>query len=151
MIFISCSFDPYPKALAKWIRQSLADRGIDAYISRGMEAKPLPEHLRERIHECEALLAVLTEEKCDWVQNEIAIAYSVSKPVYAVVKEGLEVEGILPHITVYETFDPGAPQSLGDSIDRLESRVRKSRKDEAISGIFKLILTGLGIWFLARE
>ncbi|MFH1856445.1 MAG: hypothetical protein ABH836_04350 [Candidatus Omnitrophota bacterium] len=55
----------------------------------------------------------------NWVQNEIGMAYDAHKPIYAIVQKGVKIEGILPHITVYEEYDPSEPQAIKELIKKI--------------------------------
>lgn len=137
-IFISCSFDPETKNIAGSVKNIFEQNRIDVCISGQAEAKSLPESIRDKIRNSEALLTLITEKHSNWVQNEIGIAYDAGKPVYGIVQKGVKVEGILPHITIYETYDPSNPQAIESPVKNIIGKILASRKDAIIEGLFFL-------------
>ena len=148
-IFVSCSFDPLAKGVADWVQATFVANGIDAYISGQAEAKSLPESIREKIRSCEAMVTIVTDRFSAWVQNEIGIAYDARKPIYALIQEGVPVEGILQHITIYRRFNPLNPQTLMQPVNEVVYQIQQTRKQAATAaivglGLVLLLLLGMG-------
>lgn len=148
-MFISCSFDPFSKTIADWVQATFKENGIDVHISGQVEAKPLPESVKEKIRASEAMVTIITDRFSAWVQNEIGIAYDAGKPVYALVQEGAVVEGIIPHITLYKRFNPLDHQTLMQTILEIVTEILKNRKEAATLailgfGLLVLLILGLG-------
>lgn len=148
-IFVSCSFDPLAKGVADWVQATFVANGIDAYISGQAEAKSLPESIREKIRSCEAMVTIVTDRFSAWVQNEIGIAYDARKPIYALIQEGVPVEGILQHITIYRRFNPFNPQTLMQPVNEVVDQIQQTRKQAATAaivglGLVLLLLLGMG-------
>jgi len=146
-VFISCSFDPETRKIADFVQSILRQNQIDVFISGQAEAKSLPESIRSQIRGSEALLTIITPRHSAWVQNEIGIAYEARKPVYAIVQKGVETGGILPHITVYQTFDPDDQSTLVDAIEGIAGKIFESRRKATgaliVGGLIFLALLGL--------
>lgn len=149
-IFISCSFDPQTRKIADLVQSVLKQNNIDVFISGQVEAKSLPESIGSQIRGSEAFLTIVTPRHSAWVQNEIGIAFEAKKPVYAIVQKGVEIEGILPHITVYEPFDPNDQTSIIGPIQRIVNKIFESRK-QALVGLAIIVLIFLAIWGLSRK
>ncbi|NVM55780.1 MAG: TIR domain-containing protein [Candidatus Helarchaeota archaeon] len=121
--------------MAESVKSIFEQSKIDACISGQAEAKSLPESIRDKIRNSEALLTLITEKHSNWVQNEIGIAYDANTPVYAIVQKGVRVEGILPYITVYETYDSTKPQAIESPVKSIIGKILRSRKDAIIEGL----------------
>jgi len=147
-IFVSCSFDPLAKGVADWVQDTFVANGIDAYISGQAEARSLPESIREKIRSCEAMVTIVTDRFSAWVQNEIGIAFDAGKPIYALIQEGVPVEGILQHITIYRRFNPVNPQTLMQPVSEVVYQIQQTRKQAAAAaialGVFLLLMLGMG-------
>ncbi len=76
--------------------------------------RSLPDMVKERLGGAHAFVGVLTRRDRvagsgeylppAWVKDEIAIAYSLNKPVAVLAEEGVRVEGIIPQKTKYERW-----------------------------------------------
>jgi hypothetical protein len=67
--------------------------------------------IRSQILAADGLLAIVTSQQSDWVQNEIGMAYAAfvdKRPIYGLVENQVEkVEGILPLVSTYKRFSRG--------------------------------------------
>jgi hypothetical protein len=104
-VFLSLRFDDeFNRKLAEKVRNELRHYGLECVIAGDLTRAPPPEVIRSTILACDALLAIITPNESDWIQNEIGIAYAGDMPVYALVQEGVKVGGLLPRITSYVHF-----------------------------------------------
>lgn len=103
---------------------------IEVFVSGEVEPKPPPESIRGHIKSSDALFAIVTREKSEWVQNEIGIAYATNILVYAIVEENLEIGGIIPQIVIYERFNPQDPSSIVNVISRVAKKIKETRPEE---------------------
>lgn len=104
-LFLSLKFDDeFSKMVAEKVRNELRHYGIECVIAGDLTKIPPPEVVRSSILASDALLAIITSSQSDWIQNEIGIAYACDMPVYGLVREGVEVGGLLPKITSYVNF-----------------------------------------------
>lgn len=112
---------------------------IDVFISGEVEPQPLPESIKKHIRGSDTFFAILTEKHSDWIQNEIGIAYEAGIPIYAIVQENLEVEGILPFIVIYEKFNLKNPLSIIGAISRVVEKIDESRTEGETAEIYKML------------
>jgi len=98
-LFLSVNFDDIN--LAQQIKEELKHHRVEGVIAGDLAEAPPPEVVRSLILASDGLLAIVTSEDDSWIQNEIGIAYAAALPVYALVKEGVQVGGLLPQITTY--------------------------------------------------
>jgi len=112
---------------------------IDVFISGEAEPQPLPESIKKHIRGSDTFFAILTEKHSDWIQNEIGIAYEANIPIYAIVQENLEVEGILPFIVIYEKFNLKNPLSIIGAISRVVEKIDESRTEGETAEIYKML------------
>jgi hypothetical protein len=103
-LFLSLAFDEFGQKISVSVKEQLTHFGVECVMAGEMARDPPPEAVRSLILTCDALLAIITHNRRDWIQNEIGIAYAAKLPVYGLVEEGTEVEGILPRITSYVRF-----------------------------------------------
>lgn len=82
------------------------------------------------------------------MQNEIGIAYGAGKSIYALVQEGVAVEGMLQNITVYRRFDPFNLQTLTQPIREVVSQIQQTREQATTAiaglGLFLLLMLAIG-------
>jgi hypothetical protein len=148
-IFISCSFGTYSKPIADWVQSTFKYAGVDAYISGQVEAKSLPESVKQHIRSSEAMIVIVTQGHSEWVQNEIGISYDAGIPVYAIVQDDVEVRGILPHITIYEKFSVSDPSSLIEPVKRIIEKIYQKRREVATAALIGLAAFGIFLLILA--
>jgi hypothetical protein len=137
-VFISCSFDPIAENVIDLARSIFRMHKIDAFVSGGVESKPVSESIKGHIRGSDAFLAMLTERQSAWVQNEIGIAFDANIPIYALVQRGIKVEGILPQVTTYELFDLKNPLSVATAIAKVAAKISESKIEDEIGEIYKM-------------
>lgn len=137
-IFISCSFDPSTRSILELIKSVMRMYQIEVFISDEAEAKPLGELIKGHVRGSDALLAILTKRKSVFVQNEIGIAYGSNIPVFAIVQRDVEVEGILQHISTYDTFNAEDPTSIVNAVSNIARKIIASKPAEEKGTIYKL-------------
>src|SRR4030043_143737 len=91
MIFISCSFDPFSKPYGQLAQELFDEYGIDAYIAEHPEPGSLPDILRAKLKQSEALVALVTTQDSPWQQTEITWASEFNIPIYGIVQTGENV------------------------------------------------------------
>jgi len=123
-LFLSVNFD-YLK-LAQQIKEELKRNGVEGIIAGEIAEAPPPEAIRSLILASDGLLAIVTSEDYDWIQNEVGIAYAARLPVYAIIKEGIEPGGLLPRITTYIRIDPRWSFDLKRKVAVIASQLRKT-------------------------
>lgn len=112
--FLSCSFDAQDQEVFEWFRKMMDALEFDVLSGEEPTIRSLPEMVRERIRSSQAFVGVLTRrdkiEGSDewfpptWVRDEVAMAYSLGKPVAIFAEEGVRVDGIVPQLTKYEIW-----------------------------------------------
>lgn len=120
--FLSGSFAKEDQGIFDWFRK-LAE-AVDFEVITGEEPAPhVPaETIRARIESCNVLVAIYSKRDKiggteEWrpppfVADEVAMAYSLGKPVAIFAELGVRVEGIGPQTTTYE---PWSREDLGGS------------------------------------
>jgi hypothetical protein len=103
-LFVSLKFDKFGETVSGHVRDELRHHGVECVIAGDITKAPPPEVIRSLILASDGLLAIITSDQSDWIQNEIGIAYAANIPVYGLVEEGVEVNGLLPQITTYIRF-----------------------------------------------
>jgi hypothetical protein len=123
-LFLSVNFDHIE--LARQIKEELKRHGVEGVIAGEIAEAPPPEAIRSLILASDGLLAIITSEDYDWIQNEIGIAYAARIPVYAIVKEGIQPRGLLPIITTYIRISPIWGFDLKRKVAVIASGLRKT-------------------------
>lgn len=103
-LFVSLRFDEFGQSVVEEVKSELRRYGVECVVAGDLTKAPPPEIVRSFILSSDGLLAIITKEQSDWVQNEIGIAYAAHLPVYGLVEEGVQVGGLLPQITTYVKF-----------------------------------------------
>ena len=74
------------------------------YISDEPKVGNLAYALKERLQEADCLVVIAKDVDSPFIQNEIALAYGMGKPIAAIYHESVEVRGILPLLCTWVTF-----------------------------------------------
>ena len=104
---------------------------MEAVIAGDLTTAPPPEVVRRLILASDGLLAIITSAQSDWIQNEIGIAYAAGLKIWCLVKEGVEVGGILKSITTYVHFTP-LLFDVKKKVAVIASELRKSSGIQAV-------------------
>lgn len=154
MIFISCSFDPFSMPYGENAAQLFQQYGVDAYIAKHPEAGSLPNILKSKVRESEAVVALVTDNESLWQQSEITWAEQFGKPVFGIVQRGVNVRGLLPYITKYETFYPSDPDTLQSAINKIVRSIALKREENQQKVITTVVVAGLaflGLYLLSKK
>jgi len=113
--FLSCSFEPGDREVFDWFRKMIDALEFDVLTGEEPSIRSLPDMVRERVESSEAFVGVLTRrDKVEgseewlpptWVRDEIAMAYSLGKPVAVFAEDGVRVDGMIPQLTKYERWN----------------------------------------------
>ena len=121
---MSLKFTESNMKIAEQVREQLSLLGIKCADVGSISKEPPQDVVRSEILACDALLAIITTERSDWVQNEIGIAWGAKKPIYALVEKGVsEVGGILEKVTSYVSFRRDSPFEIRKSIAELSDEL----------------------------
>jgi hypothetical protein len=99
--FISCRF-PVDEDI-RAISQMLGGE-FTPYISEEPKIGNLAHSIREKIRQADCLVAIAKNASSSFMQNEIAMAYGMGKPVVAIYHEEVVVDGILPSLCTWVSF-----------------------------------------------
>ncbi|MGA8857329.1 MAG: hypothetical protein WB643_09220, partial [Candidatus Bathyarchaeia archaeon] len=146
-LFLSLNFDHIK--LGQQIKEELKRNGVEGVIAGEIAEAPPPEAIRSLILASDGLLAIITSEDYDWIQNEIGIAYAASLPVYAIVKEGIEPRGLLPRITTYIRISPIWSFDLKRKVAVIASELRKTSTMQVAIDRTEMLTGSSGILQLA--
>ena len=112
--FLSGSFSKEDRGVFEWFRKIAEAVDLDILTGEEPSTQPLPDTIRSRIYACDGFVALLTRrdkiERGDdwrpptWVEQEVALAFSMDKPMALFVEDGVRTEGLEPHIVKYERF-----------------------------------------------
>ena len=143
-LFLSLDFKS-DLLLAQQIKDELKHHGVEGVIAGDLAKEPPPEVVRGLILSSDGLLAIITSEDDEWIQNEIGIAYAADLPVYGMVKVGVSVGGLLPQITTYERIAvPYWGFELRKKIAVIEGQLRKSSAIQAVVDTGEVIVGSNG-------
>ena len=133
-LFISFKFDDnLSKTIASQVQEELKRHGVQGIIAGDLTPAPPPEVIRSLILASDGLLAIITSAQSDWIQNEIGIAYAAYPlKIWALVKEGVSVGGILPRITSYLRFQSLLQFDLKKKVAIIASELLKSSGIQAV-------------------
>lgn len=115
--FLSASASPDDREIVDWFSDLLKKFEIfPVFATNHPEPRPPPEKIEDLIRKSDMFIAVITRrtkiEKKDsyigpeWVQNEIAMAHTLKKPIAIFVEEKVQFDqSIVPYITDYVRFN----------------------------------------------
>ena len=150
MIFISCSFDPFSMPYGELAHSLFVQYGVEAYIAEHPAPGSLPDILKTKVQQSEALVALVTEQESLWQQTEITWASDLDKPIYGIVQEGIIVRGLLPYKTKYETFSLVDPESLRRAIEKIVYSISEMKKKQQQQNLLIAGLAILGLYILSQ-
>ncbi len=111
-VFVSHSMDETGKKLLNDIRPYLPDN-VKLWVAdeRPTPGRPVTEKIRSAIEECDAFLALLTDQAAmsQWVNQEIGIAHEKDKMIIPIRVKGVHVSGVLTGREWIEV-DPSKPE-----------------------------------------
>jgi hypothetical protein len=112
--FLSGSFSQEDKTVFEWFRKIAEAVELEVITGEEPSVSPLAETVKSLIRDSDGFIALLTRrDKIEgsaewrpptWVEQEIALAYSMNKPMTVFVEKGVKVEGLDPHVAKYERF-----------------------------------------------
>ena len=122
--FLSCKFPVHEDvhAIARMLETEFT-----AYISDEPKIGSLPYLIKEKISEADCLIAIAIDGDSPFIQNEIAIAYALGKPIAAICKAGVEFRGILPDLCTWISYNdlrdciPEIPRLKQELLNKLSS------------------------------
>lgn len=150
--FLSASTDPSDKAVVSWFLDRLREFEIEPiFATHFPEPRPPQEKIEDFIRKSDMCIAVLTRrEKIEgknlwtgpeWVQNEIAMAHTMKKPIALFVEKSVQIDrSIGRYITDNVLFDRDklylvktkAERFIKALCDRVNTLARRSEGREAI-------------------
>lgn len=164
--FLSGSTDLVDKELVEWFSNLLEDLEIEPiFATHFPEPRPPQDKIQDFIRKSDIFVAVLTRRNKiegknlwtgpEWVQNEIAMAHTMKKPIALFVEKGVQVRrSIGQYITDIVRFDRNKLDSIRTKADRFvkalcdrvdaltpshaeEKTVDQTVVDEAEEGLFE--------------
>ena len=97
-VFLSHSVDKVDRPLLDHVEKECSNLGIGLYLAeREFSLTTVSEKLRGAIRTSDCLVVLLTASglASSWVNQEIAIANEMSKPIIPLVEEGVEAPGLI--------------------------------------------------------
>ena len=105
-IFVAFGFSEPNRLLVREIEQLCFSQGVRLISGETMGGASLGPSIRQRIRECDGLIAIATRDQpldgtgkwaaSQWVRDEFGQAVGASMPTIALVEEGVEWEGMFP-------------------------------------------------------
>lgn len=95
---------------------NMLEREFEPYICDEPQPGQLPEILTNKIRECDCLIVVALDSDSAFIQNEIGTALALGKPVAAIIREGVQLGGILRYLCTSITY-----VTLEDCLARIPS------------------------------
>jgi hypothetical protein len=112
--FLSCSFAKEDSEVIDYFRKLVQAFDIEPLVYDYQEVGRLSDKIKENIANSDCLIAIATQRKrvadserwtcSDWIQQEIALAHSYSKPIAIFVEEGVLIDGLIAMEERRETF-----------------------------------------------
>jgi hypothetical protein len=97
-IFLSHSIETVDRPLLDHVDQSCAELGIELYLAeREFSPTTVTEKLRNAIRSSDCVVVLLTASGTHsaWVNQEIAIANELAKPIVPLLEEGVDPPGLI--------------------------------------------------------
>lgn len=150
--FLSASTDPDDRKIVEWFSSLLKEFDIEPiFATHFPEPRPPQDKIEDFIRKSNMFFAVLTRRDKiegknlwigpEWVQNEIAMAHTLRKPIALFVEQHVQIDrSIGPYITDYVLFDRNKLNSIRAKAerfikalcDRVDTRTRPSVEEETI-------------------
>jgi hypothetical protein len=131
-LFLSFNFkDELSRTIAAQVKNELRRYDVETVIAGDLATAPPPEVVRRLILASDGLLAIITSAQSDWIQNEIGIAHAACLKIWCLVKQGVDIGGILKLITTYVHFEP-LLFDIKKKVAVIASELRKSSEIQAV-------------------
>jgi hypothetical protein len=144
--FLSASADQADRKIVDWFSNLLKEYKIEPIFAADRpEPRPPPEKIENFIHKSDLFIAIVTKRDPvkgkenawrgpAWVQNEIAMAYALKKPIAVFVEKQVQLDpSIATFITDCVSFDRRDLESIRDIaksfIEALQKRAQALRKE----------------------
>jgi len=131
--FLSHSVSPTDRPLLDHVESQCATLGIDLYLAeREFAPSSLTEKIREAIGDSDCVIVLLTTSgaSSSWVNQEIAIANELAKPIVPLLEEGVDPPGLIRERDQIR-FDRSRFAEAFDRATRFIGKLRAPRPEQA--------------------
>lgn len=106
-MFLAIEYEVKNEELKELVKSELREQGVEPITGEDLSKNPPPPVIRDQILTSDGLLALITSDRSDWIQNEVGIAYAAKKTICALVETiepRIHVGGVLPLICKFRSF-----------------------------------------------